>query len=64
MKSISRIKKSVCMVLALAIFGGLVNAQSSKDEKIIEDCKKAKTEFIKTDNLMQSLFKEIGRAHV
>ena len=58
MKSISRIKKSICLLLALVIVVGLVNAQSSKNEKIIEDCKRAKTEFIKTDNLIQSLFKD------
>jgi lipid-binding SYLF domain-containing protein len=31
-------------------------AQSDKDNKLIEDSKEAKAEFIKTDGLMQSLF--------
>lgn len=33
-----------------------ISAQTSKDNKLIEDCKQAKAEFIKTDGLMQSLF--------
>ena|SRR5687768_6465377 len=31
-------------------------AQDSKDKKIIEDCEQARTEFIKSDGLMQNLF--------
>ena len=58
MKSKSIFSKAACMMIALLFAGNFVNAQNAKDEKIIEDCKKAKTEFIKTDNLMQSLFKD------
>jgi len=58
MKSKSIFNKAICMMMALLFAGHFVKAQNAKDEKIIEDCKKAKTEFIKTDNLMQSLFKD------
>lgn len=58
MKSKSVFKKVICIIMVLLFAGNFVNAQNAKDEKIIEDCKKAKTEFIKTDNLMQSLFKD------
>ncbi len=33
-----------------------LSAQSSKDKKLIEDSKNARSEFIKTDGLMQNLF--------
>jgi lipid-binding SYLF domain-containing protein len=35
-----------------------INAQTPKDEKIIEDSKHARTEFIKSDKLMESLFND------
>ncbi len=39
------------MVLSVSVF-----AQDSKDRKLIEDCQDARTQFVKTDSMMQSLF--------
>ena len=43
-------------VLAAAVLPVTLEAQSSKDTKIIADSKEAKAEFIKADGLMKSLF--------
>jgi hypothetical protein len=43
---------------SLVVVGNTATAQSGKDKDLIEDCNTAKEEFIKTDSLMQSLFRE------
>lgn len=44
------------MLLTLVLACTMVEAQNTKEQRIIGDSKKAKTEFVKTDKLMQSLF--------
>lgn len=47
-----------CMITALLLLGLSVRgfSQNAKDRDLIADSKEAKAQFIKTDNLMQSLF--------
>ncbi|MEP7165826.1 MAG: hypothetical protein ABI741_14085 [Ferruginibacter sp.] len=57
MKKIILFRKAIFMVLfTICISTGIVKAQDSKDERLIDDSKNAKTAFIKTDELSQSLF--------
>lgn len=58
MKKTIWFSKPLYLMMALLFASLFVKAQNSKDEKIIEDCKRAKTEFVKTDKLMQSLFND------
>jgi lipid-binding SYLF domain-containing protein len=55
MKSLIQTAASLLIMIGLASPAFLF-AQDSKDNKLIEDSKNAKDEFIKTDSLMQSLF--------
>lgn len=47
-----------CMITAFLLLGLSVRgfSQNAKDRDLIAESKEAKTQFIKTDNLMQSLF--------
>jgi len=57
MKKNQVIGPAMIMSLFMAIIMSVpVSAQNSKNDKLINDSKAAKTEFIKTDGLMQSLF--------
>lgn len=59
MKTIRKFLKPVCMVIFATIFAvNIGNAQEEKHQRIINDSKRAKTEFIKTDKLMESLFRD------
>jgi lipid-binding SYLF domain-containing protein len=54
-KNMIRMATLLLLLTGLAIPVSLL-AQSSKDNKLIEDSKEAKAAFIKSDGLMQSLF--------
>src|SRR5436190_15550351 len=57
MKMISMFCKTAFLFAATMIFTvSMAHAQSSKDQHLIGDAQKAKTEFLKADKLMQSLF--------
>jgi lipid-binding SYLF domain-containing protein len=57
MKKINRFWKQVILLLMpLFFFAAVLKAQDAKDQRIAADSRKAKSEFIKTDKLMQSLF--------
>ena len=53
--SIIRLASGLLILTGLSMNTALV-AQESKDDKIFDDSKEAKAEFITTDGLMQSLF--------
>jgi hypothetical protein len=55
--------KCVALFSALVLFISASAQTSSKDKKIVEDSKTAKTDFIATDGLMKSLF-ETAHAYV
>ena len=46
----------ITFILSVIVFPRHSFAQSAKDNKLLGDCQYAKTEFVKTDNLMQGLF--------
>lgn len=47
----------ICILLMTIMLSGAVSAQlNSKDQKIVDDAKDAKEEFIKSDGLMRNLF--------
>ncbi len=54
--------KNLIHISVILLFTGVIAlpahvfAQNAKDDKLMADCKYAKTEFIKTDKLMQNLF--------
>ncbi len=57
MKMISMFYKTAFLFAATMILSAsMMQAQSSKDKQLISDSKKAKTEFLKGDKLMQTLF--------
>lgn len=57
MKKNSMMRLAILVLLFTAVsLPVALMAQDSKDDKIIEDSKQAKTEFIKSDGLMQNLF--------
>ena len=57
MKKIMMFRKAFFLMLTSSfLLSAAVKAQDSKEERIADDSKAAKTEFIKTDKLMQSLF--------
>jgi len=57
MKKINKFCRQVFLLLIpLFFFVAVLNAQNAKTERIAADSRKAKSEFIKTDKLMQSLF--------
>ena len=57
MKKINMVSSAAILLILMAITMPVsTSAQSSKDNKLIEDSKEAKADFIKTDGLMQSLF--------
>lgn len=57
MKKNSTMRLAILVLLFTAVsLPVALMAQGSKDDKIIEDSKQAKTEFIKSDGLMQNLF--------
>ena len=49
-------KRIMLLIVPIFIFASIVNAQDAKHERIIDDSKNAKSEFLKSDKLMQSLF--------
>ena len=53
--TIIRLATGLLIMTGLTMHTGLM-AQDSKDDKIMEDSKEAKAEFMVTDGLMQSLF--------
>src|SRR6266498_3335156 len=55
MKSLIQMAATLLVIIALALPACLF-AQDSKDNKLIDDSKNARAEFIRTDSLMQSLF--------
>jgi lipid-binding SYLF domain-containing protein len=55
MKNLFRMAATLLVMTALAL-PAFVLAQDSKDNKLIEDSKYAREQFIKTDSLMRSLF--------
>ena len=55
MKSLIHAAATLTIMAGLAL-PTFVFAQDSKDDKLLDDCKNAKEQFIKTDSLMQSLF--------
>ncbi|MBC7949583.1 MAG: hypothetical protein H7Y42_16980 [Chitinophagaceae bacterium] len=56
MKQKGLIRLSGFVLIAAFFLPATLTAQNSKDNKIIEDSKEAKAEFIRTDGLMQNLF--------
>lgn len=59
MKTISQFLKPAVVVLLATVFAvNIAHAQDEKHQRIINDSKRAKMEFIKTDHLMESLFKD------
>ena len=50
------ISLSILLLAFIGLLPGTLNAQDSKDNKIIEDSKEARAEFVKSDELMQSMF--------
>jgi len=57
MKKINMVSSAAILLILMAITMPVsISAQTSKDNKLIEDSKEAKADFIKTDGLMQSLF--------
>jgi lipid-binding SYLF domain-containing protein len=57
MKTISKfLRPGFLLLLSAIISTTILKAQDSKQERIEDDSKAAKSEFIKTDKLMQSLF--------
>jgi lipid-binding SYLF domain-containing protein len=57
MKKINKFcKQAFLLLMPLFFFVTVLKAQNAKTERIAADSKKAKSEFIKTDKLMQSLF--------
>ena len=55
MKSLFHTAAMLLVMTGLAL-PAFLSAQDAKDNKLLEDSKNAKAEFIKTDSLMQSLF--------
>ena len=49
-------KRAALLLMPLFLFAAVVTAQDKKSVRIASDSRKAKSEFIKTDKLMQSLF--------
>jgi lipid-binding SYLF domain-containing protein len=49
-------KRAFLLAMPLLFFTVMLQAQDAKDQRIAADSRKAKSEFIKTDKLMQSLF--------
>jgi lipid-binding SYLF domain-containing protein len=47
---------AIALILSGIIFPQHVFSQSDKDNKLLGDCQYAKTQFVKTDDLMQNLF--------
>jgi lipid-binding SYLF domain-containing protein len=57
MKKISRISLSLALLTSMTLLlPAALKAQDDKDNKILEDSKQARAEFIKSDGLMQNLF--------
>jgi lipid-binding SYLF domain-containing protein len=56
MKNLIQITATMLITISSLVLPAYLFAQDSKDNKLIEDSKNAKAEFIKTDGLMQSLF--------
>src|SRR6188768_841070 len=57
MKTISMFCKTAFLFAAtMTLAVSITSAQSSKDQQLISDSKNAKTEFLKGDHLMQTLF--------
>jgi lipid-binding SYLF domain-containing protein len=47
---------AITLILSGVIFPQHAFSQTDKDNKLLSDCQYAKSEFVKTDNLMQNLF--------
>src|SRR5205809_4703725 len=57
MKKIDQFFKQVLLLMIPLLFlTAVLQAQDKKDQRIASDSRKAKSEFIKTDKLMQNLF--------
>jgi lipid-binding SYLF domain-containing protein len=49
-------KKIILVLVAIALFNSGFAQLTSRDKKVIEDAKQAKTEFIRADRLIKNLF--------
>lgn len=56
MKKTKMLRTGILLMLSVFLSTSILKAQTDKDSRIIEDSKNAKSEFIKTDKLMQTLF--------
>jgi lipid-binding SYLF domain-containing protein len=55
-KSVLSLLKSFIVLAALVIFNSAMAQSTSKEKKLVKDCKEAKDEFIAKDDLMKNLF--------
>jgi lipid-binding SYLF domain-containing protein len=55
-KSVFPVLKSFLVLTALVLFNSAMAQSTSKEKKLVKDCKEAKDEFISKDGLMKNLF--------